>query len=400
LSDFSQKLRVTSLVDESDEGGDEEGVDDGKGTSIEAMYADADWDALRGPAETPPPVKRRRPPRSATGQFAVYIDKEHWTPAITRTLLHQLRKLGAKHENLVIAPVMGRGEIFAKGNLKSIEAVKPELAKTVLDHFPFAGLPENLAAVGVCESVRLDPADGQQYTLKAFWEKYKAEYTQPEVWGYWAAEMQLVGAAAADGHDQPAPNGVHEERAPRQSEGSSRPRGGNQAAARMLTRGLRDAVCPTGGGQQGSPGGNTSGGAAVGAGFGELRIPLDEEHCSVSATRNLGPALQRISDKYEHLKVAPVMGKCQIFAKGDLRDIEAAKPKIAEVILGHFPFADQPECLKVEGMAPERRMDPGDGRTYTLRELRDKYRDSNYSMDEIWGYWESRMRRVSGPSRS
>lgn len=245
---------------------------------------------------------------------------------------------------------------------------------------------------------RLDTADGKQYTLKAFWERCENKYSRDEVWAYWESEMQCVDPAESPCHvieaskagenvDDAIQHGdfaLEESPVVRLSDASrrqSRVRGESNPAARLLTRGLRavlDNVAPP---------------ASVGSGpseVGELKILLDKEHWHPNLVSQLLPALQTLSRRFADLRVAPVMGKCQIFAQGDVRSLEAVKPLLAAALLERCPFAELPACLQAEGVREPVKHDPADGRTYTLRALRDKYA-YKYSQEEIWAYWEAEM---------
>lgn len=395
LSTLGQK--IFPMGESDSDGDDDDRSRAGDGHSIEEVYLNGDWESLGSPAGmTPPPVTpvKRRPKRRTEVGFKVAIERQEWTPVVIRKLLIRLRSLQAKHSDLVMAaPVMGKGEIYLKGSLSSIEAAKPGLARIVMDLFPWAGLPESLQVAGIRQTERLDAADGKQYTLKALWERCENRYSRDEVWAYWESEMKCVDPAVGeeapcdvieaskvgandDQATQQGDLGLEESPVVRLSDPSrrqSRVRGEATPAARLLTRGLRAALDN-----------------AAPPEVGELKINLDKEHWPPALVSQLLPALQTLSRRFADLRVAPVMGKCQIFAKGELRSLEAAKPLLAAALLERCPFAELPACLQVEGVREPIKRDPADGRTYTLRALRDKYA-YKYSQEEIWAYWEAEM---------
>lgn len=123
------------------------------GDSIEDLYVSSNWETLHSSASinaaalTPPPLSKkcsRRP--SEVGNFRIAIDRRFWSQATSKSLFLQLQTLSQQHANLKIATFISKGEIFARGDSSSIEAVKPELIRIVFEHFPLIALPESLRA--------------------------------------------------------------------------------------------------------------------------------------------------------------------------------------------------------------------------------------------------------------
>jgi len=356
-----------------------------EGHSIEDVYCRNDWEVLPTSVETAPsPVKhRQREIDSALVTFKVTIDKQHWTAAVTkRQLIPRLQGLAQKHNLTWIHAVPSSGEIHAQGSHDSIEAVKPELATILLELFPWADLPECLQVDGVRQAERVDPEDGQRYTLKGLWERCGFEFSQDEVWAYWECEMlRKDQAQAAEGKKcNRDTSTIAQQVQPAHAD----PTRGREAAfagtpgARMLSRGIWAALNSA----STAPLGSTA------APMSELDIPLDEAYWTPACTSELLPALQRLSRNYGgELRVAPIMGKSRLFAKGSLKTLEDAKPKLAALIRRREPKSALPHCLQ----GPVK-TDPADGKLYTFEALQEKYK-AEYSLEQLQKYWQQDMRK-------
>jgi len=383
-----------------------------EGISIEDVYCGKDWEALPTCVESAPtPVKRRQ--RLHPETFKVTIDKQHWTPVVTnQELIRRLQGLGQKHNLTWMYAVPGSGEIVAKGSHDGIEAVKPELATILLELFPWADLPECLQVYGARRAERLDPEDGKRYTLKGLWDRCGCDYSQDEVWAYWECEMQRMDHEKANGGQERNEDSSTKAQKPHPAQAESEsdcnkvpsvpaakqsvqeevdPGRGREAAfaktpgARMLSRGiwaaLNNASAPTA--QSGSPVAPVS----------ELDIPLDEAYWTPATTSELLPALQRLGRNYGgHLRVAPIMGKNRLFARGSLHILEDAKPKLAALIRRHEPKSTLPQCLQVDTTQAPVKTDPADGRLYTFEALQERYK-ADYSAEQLQDYWEQEMRK-------
>jgi len=170
-------------------------------TPVKHRQRGTNWEEMPTSAETAPtPVKhRQRGIDSALVTFKVTIDKQHWTPVVTkRQLIPRLQGLAQKHNLTWIHAVPSSGEIHAQGSHDSIETVKPELATILLELFPWADLSECLRVDGVRQAERVDPEDGQRYSLKALWERCGSDFSQDEVWAYWESQMLRKEQAQAE----------------------------------------------------------------------------------------------------------------------------------------------------------------------------------------------------------
>lgn len=335
-----------------------------EGHSIEDVYCRNDWEALPTSVESAPtPAKRRqRVKDAALVAFKVTVDKQHWTPVVTkRQLIPRLQGLAQKHNLTWMHAVPSSGEIHAQGSHEGIEAVKPELATVLLELFPWADLPECLQVAGVQQAERVDPEDGKRYTLKSLWDRWGIDYSQDEVWAYWECEM------------------LHK----------ADPSRGREAAfagtpgARLYSRGIWAALNSASAMPSGSPAAPMS----------ELDIPLDEAYWTPESTSELLPVLQRLSRNYGgDLRVAPIMGKSRLFAKGSLKILEDAKPKLAALIRRREPKSALPLCLQVDTPQAPVKSDPADGKLYTFEALRERYK-AEYSSEKIQEYWQQEMRK-------
>jgi len=146
----------------------------------------------------------------------------------------------------------------------------------------------------------------------------------------------------------------------------------------MLSRGIRAALNNA----STAPFGSTA------AEMSELDIPLDEAYWTPARTSELLPALRGLSRFYGgELRVAPIMGKSRLFAKGSLKTLEDAKPKLAALIRRREPKSALPHCLQ----GPVK-TDPADGKLYTFEALQEKYK-AEYSLEQLQKYWQQDMRK-------
>lgn len=341
-------------VDDEDDNDEDAGSSRGgcaQGDSdLEAMYGSMDGDLAAAPLATVLAKPTRKRGNAKTGMLRASIDKEHWSPSITRKLLAAFRTLSAKHDNLMVAPVMGKGEVFAKGSLKSIRAATPELAEIVLEQFPYAELPECLQVPGVRQPERVDPSDEQTYTFQSLRKKYGATHSREEIWGYW--ESAMLPIRAGSDNDSGLRPGAEEANPVR-----------HQVDGAKTTPSMVED---------------------------ELRVRIDKAHWNPAVTRTLLPLLQDVGKRHGGILVAPVMGRGEILMKGRLESVETAKPDVARIIADQFPFADLPEPFKVDGVQPPSRVDPTDGVAYTLPALWKKY-GTAFSTEELQAYWEKEM---------
>lgn len=77
----------------------------------------------------------------------------------------------------------------------------------------------------------------------------------------------------------------------------------------------------------------------------ELIIPIEKALWPRGVVRGLAPVLRELGEKHGNLVLVAQPTKGHIMAKGTPDQIEAAKPKLREIIQEYFPDADMPEEL-------------------------------------------------------
>eukprot|EP00931_Biecheleriopsis_adriatica_P117984 TRINITY_DN93454_c0_g1_i1.p1 TRINITY_DN93454_c0_g1~~TRINITY_DN93454_c0_g1_i1.p1 ORF type:complete len:535 (-),score=182.81 TRINITY_DN93454_c0_g1_i1:51-1622(-) len=103
-------------------------------------------------------------------ELVVEIEKAYWPKMVMRALTPALRKLGDAHGHLIAAAQPSKGTIMLKGEKEQVEAAKSGLRAIVLEHFPEADMPKELAQDGDAvgggqeEAAGVEVASGSEQT--------------------------------------------------------------------------------------------------------------------------------------------------------------------------------------------------------------------------------------------
>jgi len=130
---------------------------------------------------------------------------------------------------------------------------------------------------------------------------------------------------------------------------------------------------------------------------GNLRITPGREHFCPRGTRLLLDALTRFGTKHR-VKASASFEHREVTVEAYDRSTKAARLELATLFADHFPLANFPKCLEIDGYLTPMRLDLADREAMTFMDLLDKYsaeegRESSeiYSLDELRQYWVLRM---------